>query len=454
MAVGPQSSGHLEDSGAGGRDRSGGPQRHRSGTVASAWSHKAFRRVFLGMFASSVGTWMQNVVVGPFALLLSRSDRHPLGSASFVGTISLAQFGPVLVLSVVGGAIANRLPRKRTLIVSQVVQMCCALGLAAMAYFHPSRLGLFLGVLGGGLSNALAGPTFQAIMPGFVPREDMPGLIALNSAQLNGSRVVGPVLMAILAPLGVGAFSAHGAAAAFLINAVTFLFSIQAIARSRIVPAPPRSADEPTGFAQLLVGFRRAKASAVAGPMLLMLFVFTACCLPYVGQFPTISERAFDIGSRTRMYTLLFATWGMGACLGALSIATVFAQVDKRRSIRFVLFAFAVALAMFSAARSPVTAFPSAFLLGFCYFATTTSMSTVLQQHLDDRERGPVLALWMMAFGGTIPLGAKVGGFVIDHWSPRPLLLGGAAVALVLGCFGDFVQRSERHRALRATART
>ena len=414
------------------------------GTASSAWSYLHFRRIFIGNFASGIGTWMQNVVVGPYAFALSKTVSNPKGSASFVGTIAFAQFGPVLALAVLGGVLANRFPRRVIMLSAQALQFCCAIGLAIMAVTHPSKLALFLGVLGGGIAQALSGPSFQAVIPELVPREDLPGVIALNSTQLNGARVIGPILMVLLAPIGVRADTAHGMAAAFVINALTFGFSAFAIATIPIAPVPKRTSTDAQGWRQMLVGVRVAKRNAVAGRMLLMMFGMSAICLPYIGQFATVAERAFHIKSRSGTYTLMYATWALGAMLGGLSMATVLARVDKRKMIRWMFLGFALALGAFSQVRSAPFAFPCAFVLGFFYFGTTTAMLTVLQQHVSSRDRAPIMALWFMSFGGTIPIGAKLGGFGMDHWSTRGTLMVGAIFALILAASADFVKRSAR----------
>jgi MFS family permease len=415
--------------------------RKGAGTALAALRHRNFRILLSGTFASSVGSWMQTLVVGPYALALTKTTTNPKGSAGFVGTIAIAQFAPGLCLAMVGGVLANRYPRRPILLVSQSMQALCALSLAVMVLTHPTKLGLFLGVLGGGVCNALSGPSYQAILPNLVPREDLPGVVALNSAQINGSRVIGPALMLGLAPLGVTARTVNGVAAALIINAVTFLFAIVAIARIPIAPTPPRQVHTGRG-GELFYGVRAARSNPVAGRLLISMFLMTALCLPFVGQFPTVAERIFKMDSKSTVYSWLYGTWAAGAMLGGLSIATVFARIDKRRMIRFSFFGFALALAAFANAPSRPLVFLSGFVLGFFYFGTTTAMVTVLQQYVTDRDRAPIMALWFMSFGGTVWIGAKLGGYFMDHWSTQGTLMVGAYVALVLGALADFVKRS------------
>jgi predicted MFS family arabinose efflux permease len=238
---------------------------------------------------------------------------------------------------------------------------------------------------------------------------------------INGSRVIGPIIVAVASPFGVTT------AQFFLVNAVTYLFVIVALA-SVVLPAPTRVHHE-GGIRSLTAGLRLARAKPAVSRLLLALATFSFVSLPYVGLFPAVAELNFGIDEESATYKWLYATWGFGACLGGLAISTVFVGRDKRTLVQWGFGLFAAALAAFALMREPVGAFGVGFVLGFAYFGTTTSMLTVLQSRLADHERGRVLALWFMAFGGTIPLGNLAFGPVIDAIGARPVLLVGAAWA-------------------------
>src|ERR1700722_11571637 len=159
-----------------------------TGTAVAALRHRTFRIVFLGAFASNIGTWMQNVVLGAYAYDLTHS-------ATFVGVIIFAQLGPTLVLPMVGGLLADKIDRKRFLIILSLEQLVFSLGVALVAASpHPSHVLLVIMVLGVGCGSAMFGPAYSAVLPGLVGKEDLPGAISLNSAQMNASRVIGPVV--------------------------------------------------------------------------------------------------------------------------------------------------------------------------------------------------------------------------------------------------------------------
>ncbi len=409
------------------------------GSIGAAWSSPAFRRLYVGSTLSMVGTWLQNVVVAPFALDLTRSASNPKGSASFVGLLTVAQLGPLLLLSIPGGVLANRVDRKKLMIGAQTVQSVAAFGLALVAWKAKSPLALFLAILVIGTANAISQPTTSSVLPELVEPKNIGGAISLNSATMNGSRSVAPIIVLALSAVG---FAAPGF---FFLNALSYFAMIVALWK---LPMPRRTQHRgSSGKAAFLDGIREARANPVVGRLLVYLFSLSFISLPFIGQFATVVERSFGTTSK-RTYLVLFATWGFGAALGALSIGTVLVRRDQRRLVSKFFVGFAVALTAWSFAGSPAVAMPIAFALGFAYFGSTTAMSSVLQAHLDVRRRAPVMALWFMAFGGTVPFGAMWGGWAMDHWSVRGTLLVGAGWLAVLAVAArDLPRRSDNWRA-------
>ena len=175
---------------------------------------------------------------------------------------------------------------------------------------------------------------------------------------------------------------------------------------------------------------------------------FSLFCLPFVTQMPTIAERNLGIEADSAAFGLFYACLGMGAVIGSLSIGTVFAGHSKRRLVRQGLGLFSVSLAALALVRDPLPAYPITVIVGSAYFGTVTSLSTVLQEQLDDRVRGRVLALWVMCFGGTVPIGGLVAGPVIEATSVTAVMLFGAAMAAVLGLYAYlFTERADRPAA-------
>ena len=404
------------------------PLRHdfTPGSIRAAWSYRDFRLVWLGMFGSNVGTWMQNLALP--AYVQSRT-----GSAATVGLMVFAQLGPLLILSIPGGVLANRFPRRQWLVTMQVAQIVCSLALAVLVSRDAPIGALFVVNLGVGIANALNNPAFQASVPLLVDRRDLPGVVSLNSTSLNGARVIGPAIAALLGVWGVTVSQL------LVINAATYLVGIAALL---VVHLPrPAQTHGAEGWRKLTLGMRIARDKPVLGRLLITMALFSFFCLPYVGLFPAVAEHSFGIDASSSTYKWLYAVWGFGACLGALGAGTLLARIDKRRVIGPAFVAFAVFLAAFAVVRQPAPAFPIGFALGFSYFLVATSMLTVLQQELADDERALVMSLWFMAFGGTVPLGNLVFGPLMDRFGARWILAGGAMFAVVLAWWCDLPRR-------------
>ncbi len=400
------------------------PSGPRPGTAAAALAQPEFRRLYFGGFASNIGSWAQQVILGPYALSISN------GSGRFVGLVALAQLGPLLLFAVLGGTLAARVrPRRTYMIMLQLVQLGFALFLAALSLGdNPSKVLLVLGVAGGGIANAFYGPMYQTILPELVGKENIPGAVSLGSTMVNGSRVIGPVLLAI-----ASLFMTVSPTQVFVLNAVTFLSIIWAVVGMSIPPPPPRRDTDRTGIAALSDGFHELRRNPIAARVLSIMFLFSLLCLAYVAQFPKLAEQNFGIASKSTTYLFLFGVWGTGALCGSLAMATIFASIDKRNIPFILLGGFAVLIAIFGNLTSIGPAYVVGFFLGFCYFGTTTALNTVLQQHLDGRSRGPVMAIWFMCFGGTVPFAGMWGGFVMDKGIPGLINHGSATTVLMIG---------------------
>ena len=393
------------------------PHSHTPGSARAALASPPFRLMFTGAFLSNIGTWMQNVVLPAYIY-------HRTGKASLVGLLIFAQLGPLLILSIPAGVIADKFDRRKWLIGTQTVQLFFSLMLFPLAASDAAIWLLFLMQFGVGVGNALNAPAWSASLPTLVPPQDLSGAIALNSTLINGSRVIGPIIVAVLSAWGVTTSQF------FLMNAVTYLFVIGALLRVHL-PVLQSITSEP-GWRQFAAGLKIARERTEINRLLISLATFSFFSLPYVGLFPAVASLNFGIDEGAPVYKWLYATWGLGAALGGLAIGTIFVKADKRRIIQYGFASFAVCLFFFAIARTPIQAFIVGFFLGIAYFATTTAMMTILQSRLAPNERGRVMALWFMAFGGTVPLGNLLFGPVIDHFGARWVLIGGAIWALLL----------------------
>jgi len=400
------------------------PLPARSGTARAALSHRTFRIVFLGAFASNIGTWMQNVVLGAYAYDLTHSS-------TFVGVIIFAQLGPTLLLPMVGGWLADKVDRKRFLIVLAVEQLVFSLAVALVVLApEPSRVLLVVMVLMVGCGSAMFGPAYSAVLPGLVGKTDLPGAISLNSAQMNASRVIGPVIGGVL-------YSLIGPAWIFAGNAVTYLFVVVALLMVTL-PAVPQPATKTSRWRELTAGVTVARNDPVVGRCLITVFLFSLLALAFIGQMPVVAADNLGVNlSKSPDYGILYACFGAGALTGAISIGTVFARTSKPLLVRVCLVGYSLTLCAFALQRSTMPAYINVAVVGAFYFAFITALNVTLQARLQENVRGRVLALWMMGFGGTVGVGNLLVGPIVAALNITNVLLFGAGVAMLLAWYAD-----------------
>ncbi len=401
-----------------------GDRTYKRGTAAAALRYPAFRRVYAGWLASNVGSWMQNVVLTAWAYELTKS-------ASFVGLVLFAQLGPLLLFSLVGGALADRFDRKRLIIMACGEQALAAFGLAWIATSpDPSKPGILFFVFAIGMGQALIGPTFSSVLPTLVDKPDLPGAVSLVSVNMNGSRVIGAVI-------GPWLYFRYGVPWVFSVNAVTYGFIVVAILTVTITNAE-RDPSNPSGIKQMVAGFIVARHDRVVGRVLLTCAAFSFFCLIWIGQMATLAERNLGIAPKSVEYGVLYARFGFGALLGALSVGTVYAGRNLNTLVKIHLGGFTAMLAVLATVRSAELALWVILVLGYFYFVVITGLSTLLQKQLDETTRGRVMALWIMAFGGTVPIGNFVFGPIIELTSITAVLFVGVGVAAFLTWWADY----------------
>lgn len=395
-------------------------RRFTPGTAASALSSRAFRWIFLGTFASNIGTWMQNFTLGALADQLT-------GKAWFIGLVTFAQLGPTLLLSPIAGVVADTYDRKRTMITCAAFQAVFS-GLLAWQSVgnRPDEITLVALVFVIGVAGAINAPASQATLPALVGRGDLGPAISLNSAQMNTSRVIGPLIAGLL--IGV-----DHPAMIFAVNGLTYLFVIASVALVEFDSKPTAQQERP--LARFRSGIVAARADPILSRVLVTVSVYSLCSLIFIYQMHPFAIRNLHGTSRT--FTIVFSCFGFGAAVGAISVGTILANRSRPLMTRLGLGGFAVALAVFSFQSSPGPAYVAAFVTGWCYFVVITSLSTILQERVDDEVRGRVMGLWMLGWAGLVPVGSLVGGPIIDLVGLTWVFLFGAVVAFALVFYAD-----------------
>jgi MFS family permease len=402
---------------------------HQPGTARAALSYPAFRVLFVGTALSNVGTWMQNFTLP--AYLDART-----GSAGLVGLMVFFQLGPLLVLSIPAGVLADQVDRTKLVVTMQTLMLATSIVLAVFVATDAPLWTVFAAQLVIGIANTVNAPAFSASIPMLVSRADLPGAVSLNSAMINGTRIAGPALAALLAAIG------FSISQLFLVNAATYLFLIVPLLASVRLPQVAAQATR-HGWRKLTAGISVVRSRRVLARTISTMFLFSLVCLPYIGLFPSIARLNFGLDPVGPEYKLLYIVWGLGAFFGALAVGTWLAHRDTRRLIPFGLLLFAICLAVFTVLSDWRLALPVAAALGFVYFMTATALASVMQRNLADHERGSAMPLWFMAFGGTVPVGNLLAGPIMDAIGARWVLGVGAAFAVALAAWANLAQLDE-----------
>jgi predicted MFS family arabinose efflux permease len=188
---------------------------------------------------------------------------------------------------------------------------------------------------------------------------------------------------------------------------------------------------------ELFAGITVAREDRVVGRALITVFVFSLLALAFIGQMPVVAAHNLGIQPSSTSYGILYACFGTGALVGAISIGTVFTNVSKAAIVRVCLVFYCLSLTGFALTRDALASYFVVAVVGAFYFAFITALNTALQARLENAVRGRVMALWMMGFGGTVGIGNLIIGPVVSAVGITTVLLMGAGVALVLAWFAD-----------------
>ena len=390
---------------------------------ASAFAHRNYRLFFGGQLVSLVGTWMQQVAQAWLVLELT-SD--PL----VLGLTTALTFLPVLLLGLFGGLIADALPKRQTLIVTQAVQMTLAFVLFALVVTDTVQVWQIL-VLATilGITNAVDMPTRQAFTVEMVGREDVANAVALNSAIFNGARIVGPAI----AGLTIGFFGGD-VSAAFLINGLSFLAVIIAYAAMRESDLDHRGGyARPGSLAEVRTSLADGLRYVRRHDMVLMMTLTVGLASTFGFNFGVIIPAlAKDVlNTDATGYGFLMAATGIGSLIAALGIAFS----GRSRPVIVPLGAAILGIALL--ATSLVHLFPMALVtmlfVGFGAIAMAATANTTIQLAVPDELRGRVLSVYTTVFVGSTPLGGLLTGWIASAFSVDAAIAVGGLGALVAG---------------------
>jgi len=409
-----------------GRDHSNRP--HVGGSVGSALRVRSVRLVIVAALGSGIGTWIQNLVLPVYVYDRTRS-------ATAVAVIGFAQLGPYLFISLPAAALIDSLKRRSWLLSTQLLMLVGSVLLSLAVASEAALVWLFLAQLVVGIGNALDRPAWTAMLPSLVSADNLGGISALNGLVINSSRILGPLIVAVLAPLNLATWHF------FLGNAITYLFVMAALVS---VSLPEIELMAPSPWKNFASAVSIIAKSPELRRLVVSISAFSFVSLTYIGLFPAITSHIYSIEGRSITYKWLYAVWALGAGIGGLAIGTFLGGRDMRRAVQIGFLVTMIGLGGIGLSSAERAAFVFFFVVGFGYFLATTAMTAVLQTYLAPHERGRVLAIWFMCFGGVVPLGTLTFGAFVDSFGARWLVLLGATVSGVLAYWCDLVRVAQR----------
>lgn len=355
-----------------------------------------FALLWSAALVSNVGSWMQTVALG---VVVTSKTHDPL----WTGLVAAAAFVPMGLLAPVGGALADRLDRRRWLVVTTMAEAAWAAVLAVLAAHHSSPGPMVAVAFAGGVCAAVGFPAYQAMLPDLVPREQLLAAVSLSSAQFNLGRVIGPALAGVVLVAGSDTL-------AFAVNSTSFAAVVVALLLLRLPPHTP-SADAGEPFiSRVVTGARLTLAEPGCRAAIGLISVVALVGSPFIALVPAMAIETLHHGAAGT--SVLVTAQGVGAVIGALVLAPLAMALGRRRLLLRALFAFPVALVVYGLSPNLLAATAALVVVGACYIGVLTGLNTVVQLRAPTEARARVLSLYMMALGTIYPIGAVTEGAI------------------------------------------
>ena len=382
-----------------------------------------YRLYFTGQSISLAGTWMQMTAQSWLVLTLTHSSTD-------LGFVLALQTLPILLLAPYGGVVADRVDKRRLMVVLQIAMgvQALALGLLTVAgavrFWEVCLLAVILG-----LNNAFENSARQAFVREMVGPDELRNAVTLNSVTVNAARAVGPAIGGVLiATVGIGT--------CFLVNAGSFaavVTSLLVMDRAALRPSPPAG----RARGQLREGLRYARRTPTIAIPLAMMSLVGLLAYEFPVSLPVLAERTFHGGAEA--YGFMTAAMGIGAVIGGL-----FTAARGRTGLRPMIIAsagFGVAILVTAVAPVIGLAYVALLFAGWASVSFIAIGNSTIQLSAAPDMRGRVIALWQVAFQGTTPIGGPAVGWIIALSGARGGLAAGGAACLVAGAGGLLLAR-------------
>jgi MFS family permease len=384
-----------------------------------ALTYPNYRLWFRGQIVSLFGTWMQTTAQGFLIYDLTHS-------AAYLGYVGFASGLPAWFLTLYGGVVADRLPRRMLMLVTQSSMMTLAFVLALLTFLHVVQPWHILVLAAGlGVANAFDAPSRQAFVVELVSREDLPNAIALNSAMFQTAMAVGPAVSGVT-------YALFGPAWCFTINGLTFIAVIVALASMKLKPFIKRVQPKST-LLELKEGIQYAFSHRTIRAILGIIAV-TSC---FIASLTTIipAWAVTILGGDATTNGVLLSARGAGSLIGALTIASLGRFKFKGKLLTVGTFAAPTILVIFAMIRWLPLSLVFVLGIGTASMLITNLANTLVQTLVPDALRGRIMGVYSLTFFGFMPIGALWVGTVAEHFSEPIALAANSVIALMFAGF-------------------
>ena len=399
-----------------------------------AFTYRDFRVQWIGACTSSIGTWMQ--IVAQNWLIVSLTNASPF----YLGLDAFLQQLPIILFSLIGGVFADRYDRRRTLILSQCVQMGTSAALALLMFLDGRQIFqlqiwhvLVLSFVTG-CAQSFGGPAYQSLIPSLVDKKDLPNAVALNSIQFNVARVLGPLVFgATIAAFAKWGYSdQQGMGACFVLNALSFLVVIYALMSLRVKHIPSTGSHSLKEELRGGLSYVRHHGSLVALIVLATATTFLGFAVPTF--LPTFAQRVFHEGASTYSHLLAFS--GAGSVVGALIVDWLGKFKRMGLTALIVQSIYGLLILAFAMSRTLWLSDILLFLIGTALMIVFSTVTSLIQLIAPNEMRGRVMSIYMVAFRGGMPLGSLVSGYLATFiGAPMVIGINGALLVVVATYF-------------------
>ncbi|HVY23439.1 MAG TPA: MFS transporter [Steroidobacteraceae bacterium] len=379
--------------------------------IFSALRNRNYRLFYAGQTVSLTGTWIRTAALGWIAFQFTHSE-------FLLGMVFVLNSLPIFLFAVYAGSLADRIPKIRIFMLTSWFALLSSLMVAVMLFFGPVHIGYLMAFSAlWGTATAFEMPARQTLMVELVGREDLVNAIALNSAMVNSTRVIGPAIGGVL-------LASFGAAWCFLLDAMSYLAVLYALYQIRLPAAHYESRQVDAGRKYVLEGFRYLKTNSIMAQAMAMLFIMGLGGWAYQSQLSAFAVTQLHM--KVLGYSGLLAMNGFGACTAALVVAARGTSLVRVSTLYAGAVIYSAFIILCGFIHQPWLASLLIFFAGFGVILFYSIGNSIIQTQSPDHLRGRLMGIWALVFGGSMPIGSFWMGVVASQTgSGHALQMGG-----------------------------